>query len=55
LAEVRVLQTPLPGHLPHRYVPSTARARAELGLSETINLPETIRRAANGFGRGVQR
>jgi dTDP-glucose 4,6-dehydratase len=55
LAEVKVLQKPLPGQLPHRYVPSTARARAELGLSETINLPETIRRSANGFGRGVQR
>jgi dTDP-glucose 4,6-dehydratase len=46
LAEVKVLRTPLPGQLPHRYVPSTARARVELGLCETINLRETIRRSA---------
>lgn len=55
LAEVKVLQTPQPGQLPHRYVPSTARARAELGLSETINLPETIRRSAKAWARVVQR
>ena len=55
LAEVKVLQKPLPGQLPHRYVPSTARARAELGLSETINLPETIRRSAIGLGRGAEK
>ena len=49
LAEVKVLQTPQSGQLPHRYVPSTARARGELGLSETINLRETIRRSAKGW------
>ena len=55
LAEVKVLRTPLPGQLPHRYVPSTARARVELGLCETINLSETIRRSVKGWGRVVQR
>jgi dTDP-glucose 4,6-dehydratase len=49
LAEVNVLQTPQPGQLPHRYVPSTSRARVELGLSETINLRETIRRSVKGW------
>ena len=53
--DVKVLQTPLPGQLSHRYVPSTARARAELGLSETISLRETIRRSAKGLGWGVKR
>lgn len=28
----------------HRYVPSTERARTELGLTETVSLPEAIRR-----------
>lgn len=55
LAEVKVLQKPLAGQLPHRYVPSTARARVELGLCETISLPETIRRSAKACGRVVQR
>ena len=49
LVEVKVLRTPLPGKVPHRYVPSTARARVELGLCETINLRETIRRSAKGW------
>jgi dTDP-glucose 4,6-dehydratase len=35
-----------PGAPPQRYVPSTARARAELGLDEWIALPEAIRRTA---------
>ncbi len=55
LAEVKVLQTPQSGQLPHRYVPSTARARAELVLNETISLPETIRRSAKAWARLVQR
>jgi nucleoside-diphosphate-sugar epimerase len=32
--------------LPERYVPSTLRARAELGLEEYIDLAEAIRRTA---------
>lgn len=34
------------GGSPERYVPSTARARGQLGLSETVDLPEAIRRTA---------
>lgn len=55
LPEVRVLQAPQPGQLPHRYVPSTARARSELGLRQTIELKEAIRRSAKWWSRGVQR
>jgi len=39
-----VAGTPLPGRLPDRYAPSTARARAELGLLEWTPLEESIRR-----------
>lgn len=35
LSEVRLLQSPKLGQLPHRHVPSTARARTELGLRQT--------------------
>ena len=34
------------GAKPERYVPSTARAREELGLTETVSLEEAIRRTA---------
>jgi nucleoside-diphosphate-sugar epimerase len=34
----------MPETLPERYVPSVARARAELGLEQTIDLAEGIRR-----------
>ncbi|MCW8130857.1 MAG: NAD-dependent epimerase/dehydratase family protein [Planctomycetota bacterium] len=42
--EVRVAQAPTPGRAPERYVPSTARAREELGLAARISLDEAIRR-----------
>jgi nucleoside-diphosphate-sugar epimerase len=45
-AGIRVLGVPRPGVPPDRYVPSTARARAELGLEERIPLEEAIRRTA---------
>jgi dTDP-glucose 4,6-dehydratase len=39
--------TPVKSGIPtHRYVPSTARARTELGLVERIDLREGIRRTA---------
>ena len=34
----------VPSLPPQRYVPSTARARQELGLAETVDLPEGIAR-----------
>lgn len=45
-AEVRVARAPEPGTVPERYIPCTQRARLELGLSETIDLEEAIRRTA---------
>jgi dTDP-glucose 4,6-dehydratase len=43
---IQVLRQPAPGAPPDRYVPSTARARGELGLRETFNLKDIIRRTA---------
>ncbi len=46
-----VLGKPDPGWNPGRYVPSTAKIRAELGVKETVGLDEAIRRTAawNGW------
>jgi dTDP-glucose 4,6-dehydratase len=41
---VDVRQTPTPGAAPARYVPSTERARSELGLIQRIDLREAIER-----------
>jgi dTDP-glucose 4,6-dehydratase len=35
---------PAPGVAPERYVPATARARAELGLRERVGLADAIER-----------
>jgi nucleoside-diphosphate-sugar epimerase len=43
-----------PGASPERYVPSTGRARQELGLGESFNLPEMIRRTAAWHRAEVQ-
>lgn len=40
--EVRIAKTPRPSHVPERYVPLTHRAQAELGLRQTISLPEAV-------------
>jgi nucleoside-diphosphate-sugar epimerase len=43
-AEVKVEGAPTPGLSASRYVPSTARAREELGLAESVGLEEAVRR-----------
>lgn len=43
---IEVLQHAMPGSAPDRYVPSTHRAREELGLREEFSLSEIIRRTA---------
>ncbi|MGC9971637.1 MAG: NAD-dependent epimerase/dehydratase family protein [Bryobacteraceae bacterium] len=45
-ARVEMAGRPEPGARAPRYVPSTARARAELGLEEWVPLDEAIRRTA---------
>lgn len=42
--EVTVAQTPDPARPPSRYVPSTRRAREELGLAEGLGLADAVRR-----------
>jgi dTDP-glucose 4,6-dehydratase len=43
---VEVAQPIDPARVPHRYVPSTARARDELGLLQTVSLGDGLRRTA---------
>jgi UDP-glucuronate decarboxylase len=47
---VEILGKPDPGWNPGRYVPSTARIRAELGVTATTSLDEAIRRTALSKG-----
>jgi dTDP-glucose 4,6-dehydratase len=42
--EIQLAHSPVPGHPAERYVPSTQRARNELGLQEWIGLEEGLRR-----------
>jgi nucleoside-diphosphate-sugar epimerase len=46
---VEIASTPTPGAPVHRYVPSTARAREELGLCAEVTLREGIRRTYQWF------
>jgi len=48
---VQVLAAPVPGALPKRYVPSTARAREELGLCCEVPLRQAIQRTQAWFCR----
>jgi dTDP-glucose 4,6-dehydratase len=43
------------GAAPARYIPSTARARSELGLQAHVMLDEALRRTAQWHGRGPAR
>jgi dTDP-glucose 4,6-dehydratase len=47
---VEILGNPDPGWNPGRYVPSTARIRAELGVTATTSLDDAIRRTALSNG-----
>jgi dTDP-glucose 4,6-dehydratase len=42
--DIKIASSPAPGTPVHRYVPSTARAREELGLAAEISFREAIRR-----------
>ena len=48
-AEVSIAEPPSPFSVPLHYVPSTQRAREDLGLAEHIALPEAIRRTAQWY------
>jgi dTDP-glucose 4,6-dehydratase len=48
---VEIAKAPTPGRPAERYVPSTRRAREELGLGETFTLEESIRRMAEFAAR----
>ena len=43
-AEIRIAGKPEPGRPPERYIPNTDRARTELGLGQTVDLEEALRR-----------
>lgn len=51
---VQIARTAVDGQRPERYVPSTARARAELGLIESIALPDALQRTIQ-WNRAVQK
>ncbi|MGD1092286.1 MAG: NAD-dependent epimerase/dehydratase family protein [Bryobacteraceae bacterium] len=46
---IQVMGAPVPGRLPERYVPCTARARSELKLEQYIDLADAIRRTADWY------
>jgi len=48
-AGVRIAQSPKPGAVAERYVPSTARARTELGLRQRVALGDALVRTANWY------
>jgi dTDP-glucose 4,6-dehydratase len=52
---VRIAATPVPGTRVARYVPSTARARDELGVRDRIALDDGIRRTGGWYAAGPSR
>src|SRR3989338_1060224 len=48
-SEVKIAKLPAPNTTEERYVPSTGRARMELGLRQTVGLEEAIKRTAGLF------
>jgi dTDP-glucose 4,6-dehydratase len=48
---VNIVGAAQPRTQPHRYVPSTVRAREELGLDTQVALPDAIRRTYNWFAQ----
>ena len=52
--DVTIAGSALPDAPMNSYVPSTARARNELGLRETVDLPEALRRTAAWHGFQAQ-
>ncbi|MBL8018089.1 MAG: NAD-dependent epimerase/dehydratase family protein [Leptospirales bacterium] len=48
-APISIAKTPVPGKLPARYIPSTARARTELHLQEWVPTAESIKRTVEWF------
>jgi nucleoside-diphosphate-sugar epimerase len=50
---VNIISAAIPGAAVHRYVPSTARAREELGLRAEVPLGEAIRRTYGWFSKSA--
>jgi len=51
---IQIARSPDPARRPSRYVPSTLKARTDLGLEETVDLKEAIRRTT-AWHRGPRR
>jgi nucleoside-diphosphate-sugar epimerase len=51
---IHIARQPESGRLPERYIPSTARARQELGLEQTVSLRESLQRMLS-WNRALQR
>jgi dTDP-glucose 4,6-dehydratase len=52
--DIHIARKPEPGRAPERYIPSTARARQEHGLEQTVPLRESLRRMLAWY-RAMQR
>ena len=53
-AAIHIAGRPVQGAAPSRYVPSVDRAKQMLGLEETVNLQESIRRTVAWYGRPAE-